>query len=173
MRQYLTFELDGRNYGVNVDHINSVLDLQDITPLPHVSTIVTGLTNVRGLVVPVFDPRTVLAGMKIDESRFESSGQTAVAVESRYDTSTDSGLIVFEISNGTLLSFIGIEVDRIGKVVQLDAQQLAVVPSFLPESATAFLEGFCFVGEARHAILNLQRLVSREVLFTDKGGLNG
>lgn len=173
MKQYLTFELDGRNYGVNVEHINSVLDLQDITPLPHVSTIVTGLTNVRGIVVPVFQPSQVLANMKIDESRFDAAMQEAMAVESRYDTSTDAGLIIFEIPNGTLLPFIGIEVDRIGKVVQLDAGQLAAVPSFLPESATAFLEGFCFVAEIRHAILNLQRLVSREVLFTEKGGLNG
>ncbi|PKL09877.1 MAG: chemotaxis protein CheW, partial [Spirochaetae bacterium HGW-Spirochaetae-7] len=46
MRQYLTFELEGRRYGVRVDHVNSVLDPQAITPLPRGSTLVTGLTNV-------------------------------------------------------------------------------------------------------------------------------
>ncbi|HPE37359.1 MAG TPA: chemotaxis protein CheW, partial [Spirochaetales bacterium] len=61
MRQYLTFELDGKAYGVGVEFVNSVLDPQDITPLPRAATIVTGLTNVRGNVVPVFDPRGILA----------------------------------------------------------------------------------------------------------------
>ena len=60
MRQYLTFELDRRRYGVGVEYVNSVLDPQAITPLPHADTIVTGLTNVRGNVVPVFDPAEIL-----------------------------------------------------------------------------------------------------------------
>ncbi|MBU0936792.1 MAG: chemotaxis protein CheW [Spirochaetes bacterium] len=174
MSQYLTFQLDGRYYGVNVEHINSVLDPQEITPLPHVSTIVTGLTNVRGIVVPVFEPAAVLAGMRIDEGRLDSIAETAIASEtSAYDAAADAGLIIFEIPNGTMLQFIGIQVDRIGKVILLDSGKMAPVPSFLPDSAAAFLEGFCYVGENRHAILNLSALVARELLFAESGGVHG
>jgi chemotaxis signal transduction protein len=188
MRQYLTFELEGRRYGVLVEHVNSVLDLQMITPLPHASTIVTGLTNVRGNVVPVFDPRETLRKTKVDDVRVSRKAapaarpddarrdgaqteETAVAVaaaEERDDE--EGGIVIFEVENGTLLPFIGLQADKIGKVVNLEDSDLSAVPDFLPENAARFFEGFCFVGETRHSIINLKELASKESLF---GGSEG
>lgn len=181
MRQYLTFELDGRRYGVGVEFVNSVLDPQAITPLPHADTIVTGLTNVRGNVVPVFDPSETLKRTKVDDE------QTSVAIKatapvgestprqsgSSLADKEEGGIVIFETDNGTLLPFIGLQADRIGKVVTLNEGELAPVPGFLPESAGRFFEGFCFVGGVRHSILNLKELTSRETLFTVEGGRRG
>ena len=182
MRQYLTFELDGRRYGVGVEFVNSVLDPQAITPLPHADTIVTGLTNVRGNVVPVFDPSETLKRTKVDDEQIAAaiqptaSGQEGAPIQNRYsleDEDEEGGIVIFETENGTLLPFIGLQADRIGKVVTLNDGDLAPVPGFLPESAGRFFEGFCFVGGVRHSILNLKELTSRETLFTVEGGRRG
>lgn len=183
MKQYLTFELDGRYYGVDVEHVNSVLDPQAVTPLPRANTIVTGLTNVRGNVVPVFDPRETLAKTKVDDERVgravAAATATADAVDegvtvlSGDDASEEGGIIIFEIDNATLLPFIGLEADKIGKVILLEDSQLAAVPGFLPESAARFYQGFCFVGGVRHSILNLMELCSRDALFSAEGVRRG
>ncbi len=180
MRQYLTFELDGRRYGVPVEHVNSVLDPQAITPLPHGSTIVTGLTNVRGNVVPVFDPRETLRRTKVDDERIEKKKPLAAAATGedkgegeRPSTERDDeegGIVIFETENGTLLPFIGLEADKIGKVVNLEDAEISSVPDFLPENASKFFDGFCFIGDSRHSIINLRELASKESLF---GGIEG
>jgi chemotaxis signal transduction protein len=169
MQQYLTFELDGRRYGVLVEHVNSVLDPQAITPLPHGSTIVTGLTNVRGNVVPVFNPRETLKRTKVDDERVEKkpAADSAAAVEGDDE---EGGIVIFETENGTLLPFIGLEADKIGKVVNLEDSEISSVPDFLPENASKFFDGFCFIGDSRHSIINLRELASKESLF---GGSEG
>ncbi|OHD19660.1 MAG: hypothetical protein A2Y38_11800 [Spirochaetes bacterium GWB1_59_5] len=163
MRQYLTFELEKRRYGVPVEYVNSVLDPQMITPLPHGSTIVTGLTNVRGNVVPVFDPRETLRLTKVDEIHAGAVGETIMDEE-------EGGIVIFEVENGTLLPFIGLQADKIGKVVNLEEADISAVPDFLPENASRFFEGFCFVSETRHSIINLKELASKESLFAGSEG---
>ena len=197
MRQYLTFELEGRRYGVLVEHVNSVLDPQAITPLPHGSTIVTGLTNVRGNVVPVFDPRETLEKTKVDDVRVDrtrgsrrgkekltSLRDHGIAEAARDTLSPDvaapaergpeiaagagdeeGGIVIFETENGTLLPLIGLQADKIGKVVSLEDDDISPVPDFLPEQASRYYDGFCFIGDTRHSIINLKELASKEALF--------
>lgn len=164
MRQYLTFELEGRRYGVRVDHVNSVLDPQAITPLPRGSTLVTGLTNVRGNVVPVFDPREALSRTKVDEFKLTRKATGAGVVAPDLDDE-EGGIVIFEVENGTLLPFIGLQADRIGKVVNLEDSDISAVPDFLPDNAARYFEGFCFIGETRHSIIDLHELASKEALF--------
>lgn len=173
MRQYLTFELERRRYAVSVEHVNSVLDPQAITPLPQGSGIVTGLTNVRGNVVPVFDPRETLRKTKVDDERIDAkivkkkAQASMVLVDGEHE---DGGIVIFEVPNGTFLPFIGLQADRIGKVVNLEESDISIVPSFLPEEAARYYEGFCFIGGTRHSIINLQELASKDVLFYQNGG---
>ena len=162
MNQYLTFSLDDHLYGVPVSYINSVLDPQAITPLPHVNSIITGLTNVRGNVVPMFNPREALKMTKI-EDKIHSSEAAAL------DDGTEKGIIIFEIENGTLLPFIGIQVDKIGKVMNLPEEELAPVPDFLPDAAKRLFEGFYILGNTRLNIINLRLISSRETLFNYEG----
>ncbi len=176
MRQYLTFELDGRRYGVPVEYINSVLDPQAITPLPHGSTLVTGLTNVRGNVVPVFDPRETLRRTKVEDDRLAKKPKPAAgpaeplerekAVPAAELEDEEGGIVIFEAENGTLLPFIGLQADRIGKVVNLEDDEISPVPNFLPNDATKLFDGFCFIGGVRHSIINLAELASKESLFS-------
>jgi purine-binding chemotaxis protein CheW len=51
----VVFELNGELYGVEVDHVQSIILPQIITPVPRAQEYVEGMTNLRGKVVPVIN----------------------------------------------------------------------------------------------------------------------
>jgi len=164
MQQYLTFELKHHVYAVNALWVNSILDPQSWTPLPRFGTLVKGLVNVRGNVVPLFDPSEIL-------------GKTLLTIpdrkEARLSEKDDGGIITFELENGTNLPFIGMEVDHVGKVSVLTEDQIHPVPEYLPDAAGRYYEGFCLQGKHFFSIVRLDALVARSCLFAQEGGNHG
>ena len=57
-RLYLAFDLDGEAYGLAVERVLEVLRVGDIQPVPQAPAHVRGLTNVRGVIVPIVEIRT-------------------------------------------------------------------------------------------------------------------
>lgn len=55
--ELLVFELEGVRYGVGLDAAREVLRAVLITPLPGAPSVVEGIIDVRGTVVPVYDLR--------------------------------------------------------------------------------------------------------------------
>jgi purine-binding chemotaxis protein CheW len=59
-RQFCTFLLDGRWYGVDIHDVREILPSQSMTPVPLASRLVAGLINLRGQILPVIDLRACL-----------------------------------------------------------------------------------------------------------------
>lgn len=55
--QYLTFRLDGEDYGLAVLKVREIIGLMDITRVPQSEGFVRGVINLRGKVIPVIDLR--------------------------------------------------------------------------------------------------------------------
>ena len=55
--QLLMFKLDERRYALSLSSVERVVFIVDITPLPKAPTIVLGVINVGGDIVPVYDLR--------------------------------------------------------------------------------------------------------------------
>ncbi|MDQ3811382.1 MAG: chemotaxis protein CheW, partial [Chloroflexota bacterium] len=55
--QILLFELAGQRYGVPLRSVREVVRAVAITPLPTAPTVIEGIINVRGTLMPVFDLR--------------------------------------------------------------------------------------------------------------------
>jgi len=51
--QYLTFILDGEEYGVDILRVQEIKGWESVTPLPNVPKYVKGVMNLRGTIVPV------------------------------------------------------------------------------------------------------------------------
>ena len=54
---YITFQLDGRRYGIALSHVEKVVPLAEITLLPDAPQVVVGVIDLAGDIVPVADPR--------------------------------------------------------------------------------------------------------------------
>jgi purine-binding chemotaxis protein CheW len=56
-KQYCTFLLDGRYFGVEVQQVQEVIRYQEMTRVPLASSVVSGLINLRGRIVTAIDLR--------------------------------------------------------------------------------------------------------------------
>jgi purine-binding chemotaxis protein CheW len=59
-RQYVTFEVDGQLFGVDVGTVQEVLRFHEYTPVPLTQSAINGLFNLRGQVITAIDLRVQL-----------------------------------------------------------------------------------------------------------------
>lgn len=57
VKKLLVFLMHGRKYALGLSSIDRVIRMVDVTPLPHAPEIVSGVINLHGRVIPVFDIR--------------------------------------------------------------------------------------------------------------------
>ncbi len=55
---FLTFRLEGEMYGVPILSVQEIIGYQPATPVPNTPDWVSGVINLRGVVIPVLDLRT-------------------------------------------------------------------------------------------------------------------
>lgn len=58
--QIVNFTIGDVNYGVPVEQVREVRDMQTVTPVPGAPAFVKGVTNLRGQIITVMDLRTRL-----------------------------------------------------------------------------------------------------------------
>lgn len=61
-RQFVTFVVENRNYGVPIETVREIIRWTRVTPLPSQPAYSRGVLNLRGTIVPVFDLRARLSG---------------------------------------------------------------------------------------------------------------
>lgn len=55
--KFLTFVIDGDEYGIEIDNIKEIIKITKITTVPESPSYVEGIINLRGDIVPVIDVR--------------------------------------------------------------------------------------------------------------------
>jgi purine-binding chemotaxis protein CheW len=92
--QIVNFTVDNVNYGVPVDQVREVRDMQAVTPVPGAPAYVEGVTNLRGQIITVVDlrkrlglPEKVGSGEKIMIIDLEKSA-IGVVVDAVTEVST-------------------------------------------------------------------------------------
>lgn len=55
--QYLTFEIDGEDYGIEIARVQEIIPMQAITKVPEMPDYIEGITNLRGDLIGVLDVR--------------------------------------------------------------------------------------------------------------------
>lgn len=55
--KYLTFLVRDDEFGIEIQYIEDIIKMQDITKVPGTSGYIIGITNLRGTIVPVMDIR--------------------------------------------------------------------------------------------------------------------
>ncbi len=93
--QIVNFTVDDVNYGVPVDQVREVRDMQSVTPVPGAPAYVEGVTNLRGQIITVVDLRKRLGlpektgiGEKIMIIDLNKSAAVGVVVDSVTEVST-------------------------------------------------------------------------------------
>lgn len=53
--EIVIFKVNGCSYGMNIDFLEAIEEVEHITPVANAPKFISGITNVRGEIVPVFD----------------------------------------------------------------------------------------------------------------------
>lgn len=134
-RQYITFRLGTHRLGLPVETVREVNRLLTVTPVQHVPDYVRGLMNLRGQIVTVFD-----LGVRLRVPDADTTGRTHNIIMKDDD--------------------VGLLVDAIGDVVEVDADSIRPVPANIKGLAPEFLDGVYELPNALLALLSAERLLT-------------
>ncbi len=137
--QWVTFQLAGETYGINVMQVQEVLRHTDIAPVPGGSYYVLGIINLRGNVVTVIDTR-LRFGLPKGEI-------------------TDNTRIVIIETNQHV---IGIMVDSVAEVVYLRQSEIDSSPNVGNEESARYIQGVCHKDGELLILLELDKLLTED-----------
>lgn len=134
--RYLTFRTDKLLFGVTTNYIIEIITNHVITPVPMLPAYVKGIINLRGQIVPIIDIRA-----RLRKPAIEYTGASCV--------------IVLNVDS----VFIGIIVDSVDQVLNIDESKISPVPSGNREE---LVNGMISVDDSGVVlILDCETLVSR------------
>ncbi|MDR0926118.1 MAG: chemotaxis protein CheW, partial [Hungatella sp.] len=104
--RYLTFRTENLTFGVSTNYIIEIITNHTITAMPMVPGYVRGIINLRGQIVPIMDIRSRLGKPDIEYT-------------------SSSCIIVLNVDS----VFIGIIVDSVEQVLDIDYSRISPVPA--------------------------------------------
>lgn len=140
--KYMTFILEEQVYGIEIQDVREIVDLQKITKVPGVAAYIKGLINLRGQVIPVLDVR-LRFGMPARE----------------YDSRTC--IIVVEVES----MMVGLIVDRVADVMIIPEEQIQPsLSSSKNDTSSQFIKGLGKVENQVKILLDTKKLIERSSL---------
>lgn len=145
---YVTFKIANELYGINIMDVREVVQLCEITPIPNAPAFVDGVINLRGEIIPV-----VNLGKRFNfkERKFTDEEELL------------RGIVVLNV-NGLI---IGIIIDQIKRVVNIDTSQIQPPPQIVSGVGAEFIQGVIKIEEEDNflIILNEKKLFNKEELL--------
>ena len=135
--EVLTFALAGEHYAVNIEHIIEIVTPRAATRVPNADRSVVGIISLRGLIVTLVDVRA-----KLHQPRAAAGGEPRIIVVER---------------NGETLGF---EVDRVLRVVKLDAAAVEPHPVVHSSELSDAIRGVFRHAGALTILLDLDKLLA-------------
>lgn len=139
--KYLIFCIDNEEYGIEIKYVIEIIGIQTIATVPDLEEYIKGVINLRGKIIPVMDVRC----------RFKKA-------ERNYDDRTC--IIVIEIEDIS----IGLIVDRVSEVANIQEDQIAPPPEFKKGTQNRYIKGIGKTGENVKLMLDCDRLLNDETI---------
>ncbi|QOY55294.1 purine-binding chemotaxis protein CheW [Candidatus Sulfurimonas marisnigri] len=144
--QFLTFYVAGEIYALSVLHIKEIIEYSIVTKVPLMQECVSGITNIRGSVIPVID-----LGIRLNISHTQTiNKRTSIIVIEKED----------EIQNFQ----VGLVVDEVNEVYDIITKEQEDAPVFGSKIRKEFIEHIGKVKGSFIPILNSSELVNIEEL---------
>ena len=137
--EYLVFTLGKEEYGIEILKVQEIRGCERVTRLANTPEFITGVTNLRGVIVPIVDLR-----IKFDLAGVEINEKTVV--------------IVLSLSQRV----VGIVVDGVSDVLSLNADEIKPAPDFSVTLSTDYLLGLGSVDERMIILVDIEKLLTSE-----------
>ena len=141
--QYLTFTLGGEMFAVAILNVKEIIEYGNLTEIPLLPAFIRGVINLRGSVVPVIDLAARFGGKPAEPNR-----RTCI--------------VIVEVSDEDTRHDIGIMVDAVSEVLDIQAGEIEPPPSFGAKIRADFIFGMGKVAGQFVIILNIDKVLSIE-----------
>jgi purine-binding chemotaxis protein CheW len=143
--QVLTFTLGPETYGVDILRVQEIRGWSPVTRIPQSPPHVLGVLNLRGSIVPIIDMRM---RFNLDQAEY-----TAVTV-----------IIVLSVESASGRRDIGVVVDGVSDVIDVDHAQVKPPPDLGGQACTEFIRGLAAVSENMVMLLDVDCLIDGDVV---------
>ncbi len=137
--KYLTFALHHQSYGIDVLKVREIIRVTNITAVPQLPAHVRGVINLRGKIIPVMDLR----------KRFGFP---------THDDNNQTCIVVVQVPEGKTTA-MGLVVDAVEEVINLNAADIEKTPDFGGLTDTGFILGIAKVKGLVKSILDIDGVV--------------
>jgi purine-binding chemotaxis protein CheW len=139
--RYLTFVLDKESYGLEILKVREIIGMMAITPVPRTPEFVKGVINLRGRIIPVVDLRA-----KFSLESAESTFQTCI--------------IVVDVKRERETVQMGVTVDEVSDVVDIEPGQVDTTPDFGEGVNTDFILGLGKINSKVVILLDVDKVLT-------------
>ena len=149
--EFLVFTLGDEEYGIDILKVQEIrgYDADTVTRIANVPPFIKGVTNLRGIIVPIVDMR-----LKFHLGRVEYDHQTVV--------------IILNVAHRV----VGMVVDGVSDVLTLTAEQIMPAPEFGATLTTEYLTGLGTVDGRMLILMDIEKLMSsREMALIETLGV--
>jgi purine-binding chemotaxis protein CheW len=147
-REFLVFTLGEEEYGIDILKVQEIrgYDAGGVTRIANVPSFIKGVTNLRGIIVPIVDLR-----IKFNLGKVEYNEQTVV--------------IILNLDRRV----VGIVVDGVSDVLMLGAAQVRPAPEFGATLSTEYLTGLGTIDDRMLILVDIEKLMtSDEMALVEK-----
>ncbi len=141
--KFLTFLLGCEEYGIPIQKIREIIGIMDITNVPRSPAFIKGVINLRGKIIPVMDLR-----LKFELAEKEYTQRTCI--------------IVVELEFAGTTRLMGIVVDSVSEVVNIQKSDIELPPQYGSLVDTAFLTGMGKVKGKVVLLLDIEQVLNSE-----------
>lgn len=141
--KYMTFKSGNEYFGLAIQYVNEIIQMQEITAIPETEDYIKGLINLRGKVVPVIDVR-----LRFKQEPLEYNDRTCI--------------IVINVKSAV----VGLIVEKIAEVVEINEDNILPPPKIGHGDKTQnkYVYGIGKVGNAVKLLLDPDKLLNDEDL---------
>ena len=146
--EFLVFTLGDEEYGIDILKVQEIrgYDADTVTRIANVPSFIKGVTNLRGIIVPIVDLR-----IKFNLGSVEYNEQTVV--------------IILNLDRRV----VGIVVDGVSDVLMLNSGQIRPAPEFGATLSTEYLTGLGTVDERMLILVDIEKMMtSDEMALVEK-----
>ncbi|CNH37051.1 chemotaxis protein CheW [Yersinia pekkanenii] len=138
-QEFLIFTLGDEEYGIDILKVQEIRGYDQVTRIANTPAFIKGVTNLRGVIVPIIDLRVKFAQKGV------SYNENTVVIVLNFDQRV-----------------VGIVVDGVSDVLSLTTEQIRPAPEFAVTLATEYLTGLGSLGERMLILVDIEKLLSSE-----------
>jgi len=144
--QYLTFFTAGEEYAISIVKIREIIEYEVVTTVPNTPAWISGVTNLRGRVIPVVD---LAVKFGLPASRISKFSCVII---------TD---VMFQGESLTM----GVLADSVSQVIDLSADEIEKAPPFGTRVKTEYLLGMGAMEKKFCLILDIDKVLSADEML--------